>query len=49
MTPAEKEAIKNLKENLEDFPEVLILPHVLRKDVEILVRLVEKAEKERQS
>ena len=42
MTPEEKNALNRIKENLYDFPDSLMAQHVLRKDLEILLQLVEK-------
>jgi hypothetical protein len=45
MNAKQKEAIKRIKESLEDFPDSRMAQHVLSQDLEILIKLVEKCEK----
>lgn len=45
MNKQEKEALQRIKGSLYEFPESLMAQHVLRKDLVMLVKLVEKCAK----
>lgn len=42
MNTKEKESLQRIQELLYDFPDERYTPHVMREDLEILLRLIEK-------
>lgn len=42
MNTKEKEALQNIKELLQEFPDERYTPHVTREDLETLLKLVDK-------
>lgn len=45
MDKKEQEALKNIKELLHEYPDERYTPHVMREDLEKLVKLIEKSAK----
>lgn len=45
MNKQEQEAMKHIKELLHEYPDERYCPHVLREDLEMLMKLVKKAQK----
>lgn len=45
MDKKEQEALKNIKELLNEFSDGRYIPHVTREDLEMLVKLIEKSAK----